>query len=58
MERKYIRLRRDELLRTRFLKREYYYIILKSIGTERSVPPIVRFHARIMLDKNIFYISR
>lgn len=58
MERKNIRIRRDELLRLKFLKKEYTIIILKSVIHTRSISPLVRFHAYTRLNKHTHYISR
>ena len=58
MERKQIRLRRDEILRTKFLKFEYHNIILKSIARTRTIKPIIRFFALLKIQKKNTYISR
>lgn len=58
LERKNIRIRRDEILRLKYLKKEYNYIILKSITKTRMLQPIIRFYAFTRLQKNHSYISR
>ena len=58
MERKNIRLRRDEILRTRFLKAEYRRIILKSIIKTRELAPLTRFYANNYLQKTHAYLGR
>ena len=58
MERKNIRIRRDEILRLKYIKNEYNYTILKSVFKTRSIKPTVRFFAYTILQKKKFFISR
>ncbi len=58
MERKQIRLRRDEILRVKFLKFEYHTIILKSIARTRAITPMIRFFAVFKMQKKNTFMSR
>jgi ribosomal protein S14 len=58
LERKNIRIRRDEILRLKYLKKEYIYYVLKSVSKTRMLTPYIRFYAFTRLQKNHSYISR
>lgn len=58
MERKHIRIRRDEALRLKFLKLEYRNLILKSIIKTRMLAPVTRFYALSKIQKNHVFLSR
>lgn len=58
MERKQIRLRRDELLRIKFVKNEYFFILLKSLIKTRSLKPLLRFYAYTQIQKKTYFLSR
>lgn len=56
MDRKTIRLSRDEIRRTMFLKKELKRILLKSIITNQQTSPKVRAFALYKLQvENVFY---
>jgi ribosomal protein S14 len=58
MERKNIRLRRDESLRTKFIKSEYKYHILKSIIKTRTLSNMTRFYAYSLIQKQHVFLGR
>jgi hypothetical protein len=58
MERKNIRIRRDEILRIKFLKNEYTRRILRAIFRTRTLPNLIRFYALTQLQKKQLRISR
>jgi len=58
LERKNIRLRRDEILRLKFLKNEYNYVILRSILKTRYLKPTIRFYSYNLLIKKNAFIGR
>ena len=57
MERKNIRLRRDEVLRTKKLKKEYNNIILKSFLQNHMITSIIRFFCLYRFYKNNVYAN-
>ncbi len=58
MERKNIRIRRDELLRLKYLKKEYTHTLLKSISKTQALSPLIRYYSFTKLQKHFSYISR
>jgi ribosomal protein S14 len=58
MERKNIRIRRDETLRIKFLKNELKLVILKSITRTSELPELVRFYAFTKIQKKYAFVSR
>jgi len=58
LERKHIRIRRDETLRLKFLKNEYKLLILRSIFKNCGLPGLARFYARTRIQKNNVFLGR
>jgi ribosomal protein S14 len=58
MERKNIRIRRDEILRIKFIKREHSVVILQSIMRSRHVANMIRFYSAIKLQKKNVFMGR
>lgn len=58
LERKNIRLRRDETVRVQLLKKEYNRLILMSVKSNRMLCPITRFYASYKIAKTRFFVSK
>ena len=58
MERKKLRINRDEIIRLTFLKNEYVFTLLKSVYKTRTLTPLNRFYAFFIFNKHKINFSR